>query len=268
MESYMKIRSKLIGGTALAALSITSIAHAQSLTDGLYIGASYGFADTDDISTDGKFTSDFTTGTVTGVNPPLTVPAGESVKWNTKLDDGEAYSFVFGKQFGMFRAELEYTATNNDVDKHSGVTAAGINLDAIDAGVLLTGNVGDLGVSVGDLVANGQGEVETSAWLVNGYYDFKNSTAFTPFLGGGVGMANVDIEYKPSNVGIINDDDDVFVWQVMGGVSYSFTDQFHLVGSLRYRETDEASVKSDLLPAKFDIETETLVYDIGVRYSF
>ncbi len=250
-------------------LAGASVAQADSFTDGLYIGAGYGYVDMDDISTDGTFTSDFTTGTTSEVNPPLTIPAGESVRWSTEIDDGDAFNLVIGKQiFETFRVELEYTATSNDVDGHDNVTAAGIALDGLDAGVLLTGNVGDLGVTVGDLVANGQGEVETSTFLVNGYYDFKNSTAFTPFIGAGIGYSNVEVEYEPSNVGIIDDDDDVFAWQIMGGVSYSINDNFHVVGSVRYRETDDAEVNSDLLPAEFDIETEATIIDLGIRYTF
>ncbi len=234
----------------------------------VYVGATYGIVDMDDIDTDGSFTSDFTTGEVTGVSPPLTIPSGSPVSWETELDDGDGFGLVFGMNFELFRAEIEYSWTSNDVDSHGGVNAAGIALDGVDAGVLLTGNVGDLGVTTGELVGNGQGEVETSTFFVNGYYDFKNDTKWTPFLGAGIGYANIEIEYEPSNVGIIDDDDDVFAWQIMGGVSYAINEQFEVTGSIRYRETDDAEFNSELLGAEFDIETETLTYDLGIRYNF
>ena len=69
-------------------------------------------------------------------------------------------------------------------------------------------------------------------------------------------------------MGIIDDDDDVFAWQIMGGVSYAINDQFEVTGSIRYRETDDAELNADLIPAEFDIETETLIYDLGIRYNF
>ena len=47
-----------------------------------------------------------------------------------------------------------------DVNRHFGVNAAGIDLSNIDAGVLIAGNVGDLGVSTEGLVANGAGAIE------------------------------------------------------------------------------------------------------------
>jgi opacity protein-like surface antigen len=233
-----------------------------------YVGGSIGYADMDNLDTSGNFTTDFTTGTVTGVNPPLTIPAGERVNWDTEMDGGEAYGLVFGMKFDMFRAELEYSYTTNDVDGHDNVTAAGIALDGIDAGVLITGNVGDLGATVGEIVGNGQGEVETSTFFLNAYYDFKNSTKWTPFIGGGVGYSNVDVNYKPSDIGIIDDDDDVLAWQVMGGVAYNINDAFEVAGSIRYRKSEEADLSADLLPADFEIETETVIYDIGIRYNF
>lgn len=252
--------------TALGALlAAAPLAQAADV----YVGATYGIVDMDDIDTDGTFTSDFVTGQVSDVpGSPLTIPAGSPVSWETELDDGDGFGLVFGMKFDLFRAEIEYSLTNNDVDSHGGVNAAGIDLDGIDAGILLTGNTDDLGITVGELVGNGQGEVETSSFFVNAYYDFKNNSAWTPFVGAGIGYANVEVEYSPSNVDIIDDDDDVFAWQIMGGVSYAFNDQFEVTGSIRYRETDEAEFNSDLLGAEFDIETETLIYDLGIRYNF
>ncbi|MEE4659709.1 MAG: outer membrane beta-barrel protein [Halieaceae bacterium] len=258
---------------ARSALGALLIAAPMAQAADLYVGGSVGYVDMDDIDTDGNFTSDFVTGQVTDVpGSPLTIPAGESVNWDTELDSGYGIGLVFGMKFDLFsqswRAELEYSYTTNDVDSHSNVTAAGIGLDPIDAGILLTGNTEDLGVTTGDLVNNGQGEVETNSLFVNAYYDFKTSTNWTPFIGVGIGYSNVDVDYSPSNVGIIDEDDDVFAWQVMGGVSYAFNEQFELTGSVRYRETDEADLNSDLLPASFDIETESLIVDLGIRYNF
>ena len=115
--------------TVGVAMALAPLANANNF----YIGATYGVADTDDIDTSGNFTSDFTTGAVTGVTPPLTIPAGEKVNWDTELDDGDSYSLIVGMQFDMFRAEIELAATSNDVDSHANVTAAGIGLDGIDA---------------------------------------------------------------------------------------------------------------------------------------
>jgi opacity protein-like surface antigen len=259
------IRKKILAASVTAVALMTS---GTALAADFYVSGSIGLVDQDDSGNDGRFSSDFTTGAVTGVTPPLTVPSGSKVGWDTKFDDGSAYNLAVGMIIESFRIELEYSITEADVDKHTGVSAAGIDLTSIDAGVLISGNEGDLGVTVGDLVANGKGSVETESFFLNGFYDFHNSSNFTPFVGAGIGYSNIDVDYKPSNVRIINDDDDVISYQLSGGLSYAFNEFFHVVASVRYRTSDDASVKSSLLPARFDIENESLMYDIGLRYHF
>lgn len=260
----MKLCKPLSAVTALACLSLATSVQANSF----YVSGSYGIADIDDIDSDGTFTSDFVTGTVTGVNPPLTIPAGNAVTWDTDLDRGDSYSLAFGMRFDNFRVELEYAASSTDIDSHENVVAAGLALGALDAGVLISGNVGDLGVTVADLVAAGEGEVEVQSWFINGYYDFRNDTNWVPFVGVGIGNAEIDVSYEPSNVAILDDDDSVFAYQLMAGVAYQFNDQFAITASLRYRDYEEATLDATLLPAEFDIELDEMVYDLGIRYEF
>lgn len=260
------MKKPMLRSTLAVAIALGASAGANAAE--YYVSGSLGLADTDDLDNDGAFVQDFTTGEVTGVTPPLVIPAGQAVSWDTEVDEDLAFGIAAGMRFDKFRVELEYAASSNDVDTHEGVVAAGIPLDGIDAGVLLTGNVGDLGVTVGELVADGRGEVETSAFYVNGFYDFINETNWTPYVGVGIGYANVDIDYAPSGVEIIEDDDDVFTYQIMGGVAYSITENVEATGGIRYRVMDDASVDSPLLTASFDIEVETLVYELGVRYNF
>jgi hypothetical protein len=41
-----------------------------------------------------------------------------------------------------------------------------------------------------------------------------------------------------------------------------------LFGSFRYRNGDDAEVKAFLLRAKLDVEVESLVGEVGLRYRF
>ncbi|SJM95957.1 putative Twin-arginine translocation pathway signal [Crenothrix polyspora] len=59
------------------------------------------------------------------------------------------------------------------------------------------------------------------AFLVNGYYDFKNHTAFTPFITAGIGG------YHVSDYGI------AFAYQAGVGVNYKYNDTFSF--DLKYR---------------------------------
>ena len=246
----------------LPAMSSTHI----SADEGSYISGSIGYNNQDDSNNQGVFTSDFTTGQVTGVNPPLNIPAGAAVGWNTQLDSGIGYSLAYGWYLPQMRLELEYAVSDADVTSHTGVNAAGLDLGAIDAGVLIAGNVGDLGVSVADLVADGRGEIESDTLYINGLYDFGDGSGFTPYVGLGLGYSSVDVLYAPSGVGIIDSDDTVFAYQLIVGASLDINDSTKAFGNIRYRKSSDVSVSSTLLPASFDVENESIVLDIGVRF--
>jgi len=250
-----------------ALIVLTGIA-TPALSADMYVAGTLGYLTQDSSNNKGSFFTDFTTGEVTGVSPPLSIPAGSSVGWNTKFDSGTAYSLALGWKLDSFRVELEYAMSGADVKSHQGVEAAGIDLTNIDAGVLLTGNVGDLGISVGDLVADGRGSLDTSTLFLNGYYDFMADQSFSPYLGVGVGYADTDVTYKPSGVGVIKDSDTGFAYQLILGASFALNDRFEIFGDARMRYTDNASVKSSLLSAEFDVKNSAALYNIGVRYSF
>lgn len=258
---------KQLAISALVA-SFLSVPVSVLASDGFYISGSYGINQQDDSTNDGTFTNDFTTGSVTGVTPPLSIPAGNKVGWKTEFEDGDNYTFAVGRTINQFRVELEYSNSDAEIDTHTGVSAAGIDLSAIDAGVLLTGNDGDLGVNVADLVADGRGDIDVSSFYINGYYDFDNTTDFTPYIGIGIGQADIDITYAPSGVSIIDDSESGFIYQLIVGVAYSINDQLSLFGNYRYRDGDDVEVSSPLLTADFDIENKSSVFDFGLRYSF
>jgi len=260
MKSTFK-RIALVSATAV--IGFSGSAHAD-----YYIAGSYGLTSQEKSNNTGVFTSNFTTGSVTGVTPPLQIPSGNPVGWQTSFDTGDMYTLAVGRKLGQFRVELEFSRSNADVKTHRGVSAAGLDLSGIDAGVLISGNVGDLGVSVADLVADGRGRIKTNGFHVNGFYDFDMGTALTPFIGFGLGQSKVDVNYTPSGVSVIRNNDRVVSLQVFAGLEYAINENFSIVGSARYRESDDANVRSSLLPAGFDIENQSYVLDIGVRYKF
>lgn len=260
----MKVRFKGIAFISTAAvLSFSHLAAAD-----YYVAGSYGLNSHERSNNSGVFTSNFTTGEVTGVTPPLQIPSGSPVGWRTSFDSGDIYTLAFGRKFGQFRVELEYSRSNADVSTHRGVSAAGLDLSTIDAGVLISGNVGDLGVSVAGLVADGRGRIKTSGFYLNGFYDFDLGTALTPFVGIGLGQSKVDVTYIPSGVGVISDDDRVFTYQLVAGLEYAVNNNVSIVGSARYRDGSDATVRSSLLPASFDVKNAGYVFDVGFRYSF
>lgn len=259
---FSQLRSSILLGSLLLAASGAS---AQAF----YVSGSLGQSFAPDVKTDGSFGSAFTTGSVTGVTPPLTLPAGAPVSWDTSLDDGLFYSLAIGLDTDFLRYEFEYSRADFDVSSHRGVTAGGLALGAIDAGVLISGNVGDLGLSVADLVATDSGQVETHSYMLNAFYDFDIGSAITPYVGIGLGNTTYDVHYVPGGVGVIDDESNKFTWQLMAGASYDLNDALKLYASWRYRDGENHSSGSTLLPARFKLDMDGIhTLDVGIRYAF
>lgn len=98
---------------------------------------------------------------------------------------------------------------------------------------------------------HGKGKVGIQSLFVNAYWDFHNSTAFTPYIGAGIGMGFVKTQ---GNVGAIipglgsvsveaSKTETNFAWNVGLGCSYAFTDM--ISADLAYRYASFGSGKTD-----------------------
>ena len=238
-------------------------AHAQDY----YVSATGGVSLLNDSDNQGAFVGDFTTGEGTTVPAGAVLPNGTDVGWSTDFDAGYAFAGAIGKDFGWLRGEVEVAYQSNGVNAHSGVSAGGIALDGEDAGVLITGSP-NIGVSVGDLVADGQGDVSTLFVMANVFYDLDTGGPLTPYIGGGVGVGFADVDYSPSSVAIIQDDSSAFAYQAMAGVAYAVSPSVDLTLGYRYRATSDIEVDADLFSAGFDVENKSSVVEAGLRFSF
>ncbi|MBB5210489.1 outer membrane protein [Microbulbifer hydrolyticus] len=252
--------------TAVAvALALSSSA---ALADGFYVSGTLSYNNMDDTINDGVFTQEFITGPGTTIPAGVALPAGTDVRWKTDVDSGAGVNLALGWRAGQMRFEAEYAYASHDVDRHYGVSAAGIALGDEDAGVLVSGAPGNLGISVADLVNDGRGDFTADYLFFNAFYDFDAGWALNPYLGAGIGNAWVDVDYSPSNVSIIDDDDSVLAYQLMAGLNYQCNDQLEYFGGLRWRQTEDLEISSNLLPANFEIENESWMAEVGVRWSF
>jgi opacity protein-like surface antigen len=86
-------------------------------------------------------------------------------------------------------------------------------------------------------------DLTATTYLINGYYDFKNNSPFTPFLGAGLGMATVefnDFFLGTRYLSVIGDfSDTVFAYQLSAGVSYAFSKNFAMDLTYRYLGADD-----------------------------
>ncbi len=244
------------------ALAIGGSASAQQW----YAGGTIGFAQQNDSDNAGQ-TGAFTTGNL-GDGSTLEVAEGTPYGWSTEFDSGLALSAEAGLKYdGGLRSGVEIAYQQADVDTHTGVTLAGGSIDAVDAAAL-AGAPDPLGVSVGDLVADGQGDISSISVFVNAYYDFNRSGRLRPYVGGGVGFADVDVEYAPSGVGIIDDGETVLAYQFKAGASFALTEQVEAYGEYAFRASEDIEVNNSLFPGTLEVENQTNVFAVGVRYTF
>jgi len=245
-----------------AALMICSAATAQDW----YVSGSIGVnaqADSDNAGQTGAFT----TGNL-GDGSTLDVAEGTPYGWQTEFETGLAVAGEFGLDYdGALRSGVEIVYTRSDVDTHSGVTLGGGDIGALDAAAL-AGAPDPLGVTIADLVADGQGELTSTGVFLNAYYDFNRSGDFRPYVGAGIGFLDVDVEYAPSGVGIIDDGETKFAYQLKAGVSFQASETWEVFGEYAYRASEDIAVTNDLFPGTLDIENQQNLFSVGARYRF
>ena len=113
-----------------------------------------------------------------------------------------------------------------------------------------------------------QGRINNLDIFGNLLYDFKTGTRWTPYIGGGIGFADVDADHigTLSNTGSINDSSVEFAYQGIAGVAYQMADNLALTTDYRYVRTTDPTLKTT---AGGTVEPENASHNIviSVRYT-
>ncbi len=104
-----------------------------------------------------------------------------------------------------------------------------------------------------------EGDLKTHSFMFNGFYDVDTGSAWTPFIGAGLGWSKLDINDPGFND---SDSDDVFTYQFIGGVAYAFNDQWSVDAQYRFMGTSDATIEG----ADVNFNSNDLM--LGLRYSF
>ena len=163
----------------------------------------------------------------------LTDSTAPGVTGDLESDKGLALGIAAGYDFGNARLEGELAYQKNDMDKLS-----------------VTGPGGSVSGSV-------DGDTSSTALLLNGYYDFKNTSALTPFIGAGLGFAKIETD---GDLG--SDDDTVFAYQVGFGAGYAVNEKVTL--DLKYRYFATSDPEFDTTTAEYSSHN---IY-AGIRVGF
>jgi len=161
----------------------------------------------------------------------------DSGPFTMEYDTGFALGGALGYDFNRFRVEGEISYQTNDIDK--------------------------LSATRGSVTASG--DVSSLAFLINGYFDFVNDSAFTPYISAGIGYAKIDLnDFNSAGSGEsdYSDDDSVFAYQVGLGVGYAVTEKVTIDVKYRYFATEDP---------EFDTTTAEVAshnFLFGVRFNF
>lgn len=174
-----------------------------------------------------------------------------------------AQTWYMGAQMGL----------NMVSDAESGVTGTAMSDIEYDLGF---GLLGQVGVSIADRYriegelgwrrntidqyagASVEGHANLFSMMVNGYYDIRTGTPWTPYVGAGVGGALIDL-----GLAAADDNDAVFAYQGIAGIAYKLNDNLSVKADYRYFATLDPE-----FDGSFESEYASHAVMVGFTYSF
>ncbi len=275
----MKLKTALASGAAALAL----VASQSASAEGYYLGVFGGwatFGDELNFNLGTSFTGKTTqTTTSAGFTTYLyaSIVGAYGAGWSDDFDNGWVIGAALGYDFGGgWRGEIEAAFRSFDIDNGAKVNFAYTGTlytysRAVPTGVgtTTTSPVATYSTSIStNLNAISDGDVAVWSFMGNLWYDFDlGDSPIVPFIGGGVGMAQLDVSYR-INVAIpivtlpsystfsttisygAQGDDWVFAYQFGAGLGYQFDGGGMLSAQYRYFGTGEADIGTSSLKAE------------------
>lgn len=109
----------------------------------------------------------------------------------------------------------------------------------------------------------GSANTKALGGFANGYYDFLPNAKWRPFLGAGIGVAQVS---EDRNGFAPHGERTVFAYQLHAGISHPFSDR--LSGEVAYHYLGAPSVKFDSGARRVDGDFGASLVTVGLRYRF
>lgn len=145
---------------------------------------------------------------------------GGSDSGEMSFDNGFATTGAIGQTIGSAaRVEIELGYRANNINK--------VSLD-------------------GPGTATVKGDISTYSLLGNAFYDFATGSRFTPFIGAGIGLANIEADIDLAG----REDDNVFAYQLAAGGSMAVGENLNI--DLQYRYFGTADPNFNGLDAEYD----------------
>lgn len=154
---------------------------------------------------------------------------------------------LWPQQMIPLRMEIEFALRGNSEKKWS---ETGVNLDHV------------------------KGAWNNSTLFANLFWDFHNDSNFTPYIGGGLGMAfnytGYDLTTKNGEHYSMDDRQTNFAWNVGAGVSYNFNEMFAFDASYRFVGLGYNEVSGTWGGKTYEIDNEPYnnEFMVGLRFTF
>lgn len=167
------------------------------------------------------------------------LPGGDANRRDGFIAGGAA-----GYEIGPWRAELDLDYSHNDMGSGSNVFVDG----------------GSRGL---------EGHSSNFSFMVNAFYDIETGTHWTPYVGFGIGGAELTLDNVRTTAGtaITNSSDLEFAYQPIVGISYQIDPNWSVNAEYRYFSSTDASL-SYAPGGKFSVSNESHNFLIGVTYRF
>ena len=142
---------------------------------------------------------------------------------------GAGFGVSAGYNFDGPRIEFEFGYRNNNINEVNSFSVSGTDLTVL-------------------------------SYMINGIYDFKTNSPFSPFIGVGLGMVNGTIDVQPTGD---NTADTEFGYQAIFGVSYAVNKNLNLDLSYRFQ-----GAASDFKFQEVKVSYMSSNIFAGMRYNF
>jgi opacity protein-like surface antigen len=162
------------------------------------------------------------------------------------FDPGVYVGGTGGYDFGFLRLEGELSYRNAKLDT---VTDSG-----------------------GNRYRNVDGDLGAFATMFNIFFDMHNASRVTPYLGGGIGFANLHLSNTTAfnNAGKLTlydrSNDTVFASQVGAGMDIAINSRYSLDIGYRYFITDKAKLEGDFTSSNLRFESHNAM--VGFKFKF
>ena len=170
------------------------------------------------------------------------------------INKGYDVGGVVGYDFGGFRLESEVSYRKADV------AGVGSRSPQITSGPSTTLR------SAGTYFLDG--DANALSFMVNGLLDFGDDDGIQGFIGGGVGVARVDVQAVLAAPAFLDDSDTGFAWQALAGVRAPLSDNWDVGVKYRFFNADKVSLVDRLgraVDTRFRSHSvmASLVYNFG-----